>query len=122
MIEDANKDGVKLLAQIIGPADRHQLRLRISLNPFCERPAYKAIAHLPFEERLSHLKDPAFIPKLLAEKTEDPLAATAPQLLGPHLRAQHPRRTTRPPLGESMEARAAAAGVPIEEFVYDLFS
>src|SRR5216683_2238630 len=91
----------------------------ISLNPFCERPSYKAIAHLPFEERLRRLQDPEFRATLLSEKTDDPVLARRLNTWDRIFELGNPPNYEPPP-EESMTARAAAAGVPVEEFVYDL--
>jgi N-acyl-D-aspartate/D-glutamate deacylase len=119
MIEDANKDGVKLLAQIMGRQIGINFGFEISLNPFCERPSYVAIAHLPFEERLRRLQDPDFRATLLAEKTEDPASARRFNTWDRIFELGTPPNYEPAP-EESMAARAAAAGVAVEEFVYDL--
>jgi len=119
MIADANKDGVKLLAQIMGRQIGINFGFEISLNPFCERPTYKEIAHLPFEERLKHLRDPEFRARLLADKTEDPSLARRLNTWSRIFELGDPPNY-EPALDQSMEARAAAAGAPVEEFVYDL--
>jgi N-acyl-D-aspartate/D-glutamate deacylase len=119
MIEEANKDGVKLLAQIMGRQIGINFGFEISLNPFCERPSYKAIAHLPFEERMQHLQDPAFRAKLLSEQTGDPVLDRRLNTWSRVFELGNPPNYEPAP-EESMAARAAAAGVPVEEFVYDL--
>ncbi|MBL6616228.1 MAG: amidohydrolase family protein [Reyranella sp.] len=119
MIEDANKDGVKLLAQIMGRQIGINFGFEISLNPFCERPSYKAIANLPFEERLQRLQDPAVRAAILAEKTPDASLERRLNTWDRIFELGTPPNY-EPPLEASMAARAKAAGVPVEEFVYDL--
>ena len=48
------------------------LGLTSSRNPFFLRPSYQAIAHLPLDERVRKLSDPAFRKQLLAETAEYP--------------------------------------------------
>jgi N-acyl-D-aspartate/D-glutamate deacylase len=48
------------------------LGFEISQNPFMLCPSFKAIAHLPFEEKMAILRQPEFREKLLAEEFPDP--------------------------------------------------
>jgi len=73
LLREANRDGVPMLAQVMGRPIAINLGFELSINPFCERPSYRAIAHLPFEQRLAALRTPAMRAALLSETTEDPI-------------------------------------------------
>lgn len=119
LIEEANRDGVQLIGQIMGRQIGLNFGFEISLNPFSERPSYKEIASLPFADRLARLRDPAFRRRLLSEKTVDPSHAKRLNTWDRIFELGAPP-DYEPPIEESMAHRAAAAGVPVEEFVYDL--
>jgi N-acyl-D-aspartate/D-glutamate deacylase len=119
MLDQANRDGVRMIAQVMGRPIAINLGIELSINPFCERPSYKAIAHLPFAERLALLKTPEMRAKLLSEVTEDPMLRRRLnsydrmfELGSPANYEPHPE--------DSLAGRAARAGIPVEAFVYDL--
>ncbi len=66
-IEHANADGHRITGQVRSRPTSVLLGFELSQNPFMGRPAYKAIAALPFPERMRHLRDPAFRETLIAE-------------------------------------------------------
>src|SRR3954462_5250101 len=57
-ISDASKRGLTVTAQIAARPVGLMLGLELSRNPFQTHPSYKAIAHLPLEERLRRLHQP----------------------------------------------------------------
>ena len=59
-IEEANAAGLRITGQVRSRPTSVLLGFELSQNPFIGRPSYKKIAHLPFAERLRHLRDPAF--------------------------------------------------------------
>ena len=69
-IEAANREGVKLLAQVCGRPIGVLFGLELTNNPFSAHPSFIEISNLPHEEKLSQLRDPSFRRKLLAEKPE----------------------------------------------------
>ena len=69
-IEEANAAGLRITGQVRSRPTSVLLGFELSQNPFIGRPSYKKIAHLPFAERLRHLRDPAFRTALLAEPFE----------------------------------------------------
>ena len=69
-IEAANREGVKLLAQVCGRPIGVLFGLELTNNPFSAHPSFIEISNLPLEEKLSQLRDPSFRRKLLAEKPE----------------------------------------------------
>ncbi len=69
-IEDANKDGIELRAQVCGRAVGLLLGLELTLNPFSSHTAFQEIANLSFEEKLDALRKPAVQARLLQDKGE----------------------------------------------------
>ena len=68
LVTEANADGVPIRAQVCGRAVGLIYGLELSLNPFSLNPSYKAIAGLPFAERLARMRDPAVRAAILAER------------------------------------------------------
>jgi N-acyl-D-aspartate/D-glutamate deacylase len=118
-IDEANQEGLRITAQVRSRPTSVLLGFELSQNPFMGRPSYKAIAHLPFAERLAILRQPEFRARVLAEAFEG------------SRRAKRVERWDRMyPLGDppdyepkaetSIAARAAREGRPPEAVAYDL--
>ncbi len=118
-IAEANAQGLRITGQIRSRPTSVLLGFELSQNPFMGRPSYKAIAHLPFPERLVHLRDPAFRARVLGEAFEG------------GARTRRVERWDRMyPLGDppdyepkaehSIAARAAREGRTPEAVAYDL--
>lgn len=69
-IAAANATGLRMTGQVRSRPTSVLLGFELSQNPFMGRASYRRIAHLPFAERINHLRDPAFRAKLLAEPFE----------------------------------------------------
>jgi N-acyl-D-aspartate/D-glutamate deacylase len=118
-IEAANATGLRITGQVRSRPTSVLLGFELSLNPFMGRVSYKKIAHLPFAERLRHLRDPSFRAAVLGEPFQGGRRA---------LRVQ--RWDTLFPLGDppdyepspenSVAARAAREGRTADEVAYDL--
>lgn len=75
-INAAAKRGLSITAQIAARPVGLLLGLELSRNPFQTHPSYKAIAHLPLQERLARLRQPDVRKAILSETataTDDPL-------------------------------------------------
>ncbi|SPP99306.1 MULTISPECIES: N-acyl-D-amino-acid deacylase family protein [Bradyrhizobium] len=75
-INAAAKRGLSITAQIAARPVGLLLGLELSRNPFQTHPSYKAIAHLPLQERLARLRQPDVRKAILGETataTDDPL-------------------------------------------------
>ncbi|MBN9088014.1 MAG: amidohydrolase family protein [Reyranella sp.] len=118
-IDEANEEGLRITAQVRSRPTSVLLGFELSQNPFMGRPSYKAIARLPFPERLAILRQPEFRARVLAEAFEG------------DKRAKRVERWDRMyPLGDppdyepkpehSIAARAAREGRSPEEVAYDL--
>jgi N-acyl-D-aspartate/D-glutamate deacylase len=119
LLTEANAAGVPMLAQVMGRPIAINLGFELSINPFCERPSYKAIAQLPFAERLVALRTPALRAALLAETTGDAMLRRRLNSYERMFELGDPANYEPHP-DDSLAGRAARAGVPVEEFVYDL--
>ena len=75
MTDDAVKDGADVKAQIAIRPTGLVLGWQSTVHPFTWAPSYKAIAELPFKERLKHLRDPEVRARIL---TEEPVIDRAP--------------------------------------------
>ena len=118
-IDEANKEGFRITAQVRSRPTSVLLGFELSQNPFMGRPSYKAIAHLPFAERLAELRKPEFRARILQEAFEG---------------GGRERRVDRwdrmfpfgdppdyePKAESSIAARAAREGRTPEEVAYDL--
>ena len=69
-IESANKEGVKLAAQVCGRPIGVLFGLELTNNPFSAHPSFVEISDLPLKEKLSKLREPSFRKRLLAENPE----------------------------------------------------
>src|SRR5262245_13938244 len=118
-IDEANAEGLRITAQVRPRPTSVLLGFELSQNPFIGRPSYKAIAHLPFAERLAELRKPEFRARILKEAFEG------------SGRARRVERWDRMyPFGDppdyepkpetSIAARAAREGRTPEEVAYDL--
>src|SRR5437764_2132990 len=75
-INEAAARGLSITTQIAARPVGLLLGLELSRNPFQTHPSYKAIAHLPLEERVARLHDPALRAAILSDSataTDDPL-------------------------------------------------
>ena len=118
-IHASNDAGAKIMGQVMARPVGVMIGFEISQNPFMDRPSWKAIAHLPFESKLPHLRNPDFRARLLSEETTDPAL-------------KHRLNTWEKvfPLGDSPDyepapetsiaAQAAREGRTPEEVAYDL--
>ena len=118
-IDEANKEGFRITAQVRSRPTSVLLGFELSQNPFMGRPSYKAIAHLPFAERLALLRKPEFRARILKEAFE-----------GGGRERRVDRWDRMFPFGDppdyepkpesSIAARAAREGRTPEEVAYDL--
>src|SRR5215831_19024125 len=69
-IDEANAEGFRITAQVRSRPTSVLLGFELSQNPFIGRPSYKAIAHLPFAERLAELRKPEVRARILKESFE----------------------------------------------------
>ncbi len=71
-IAEAHRAGVHMYGQVLTRPTGIILGFEISQNPFSGRPSYEAVSHLPFEQKVAALRDPALRARILAETCDDP--------------------------------------------------
>jgi N-acyl-D-aspartate/D-glutamate deacylase len=118
-IDEANAEGFRITAQVRSRPTSVLLGFELSQNPFMGRPSYKAIAHLPFAQRLAELRKPELRTRILGEAFE-----------GGGRERRVERWDRMYPFGDppdyepnpesSIAARAVRQGRPPEEVAYDL--
>ncbi len=118
-IDEANAQGLRITAQVRSRPTSVLLGFELSQNPFMGRPSYRAIAHLPFPQRLAELRKPEFRARIMSEAFE-----------GGGRERRVDRWDQMFPLGDppdyeprpesSIAARAAREGRTPEEVAYDL--
>jgi N-acyl-D-amino-acid deacylase len=119
-LDRAAADGLKMTGQVAPRPVGMFFGLNLSLHLFSSHPSYKPIAHLSLDERVAIMRDPAFRARLLAEQPEDSNPTTL--MLIAAFRATCPwgdRPDYEPSREDRVEARAAGAGLSLEEFAYD---
>ncbi|WP_428670301.1 N-acyl-D-amino-acid deacylase family protein [Reyranella sp.] len=118
LIAEANADGIPMWAQVMGRPIGLNFGFEISANPFIERPSYKAIAHLPFPERLAELRKPEVRAAILSEQTEDPAAKRRLEKYDRMFVLSDPP-DYEPPISDSIAARAERMGIEPQALAYD---
>jgi N-acyl-D-aspartate/D-glutamate deacylase len=119
LVEDANAAGGRITAQVFPRPIGLMMGLELTVSPFSLCPSYQAIAHLPLAERVAAMRQPELRARLLSEPQNSghPLAMMARnwEWMVPMQNAPN----YEPPAADSIAARAAASGVPVEAFAYD---
>jgi len=72
LIGGANADGLPMTGMVLTRPTGIMLGFEISQNPFVDLPSWDKIVALPFEARLTALRDPSFRVRLLSETPPDP--------------------------------------------------
>lgn len=120
-LREANDNGAKITAQMFPRPIGLMIGLNATANPFCMTPAWQEIVNLPLAEKVARMRDPEMRRRLIDEAPDEPkhplfpLARNWSQLFP--LDVESPNY--EPDESQSMESLAAAAGVPVEEYVYD---
>ena len=117
-LEDAVAAGLPMKAQVAARPVGVLLGLELTVNPFSRHAAYREIAGLPLDERVTRLRDPAVREKLLIAPEE----RGAPGLGNRWdrmflLDAERP--DYEPSAEDTVEARAAGRGIPPEFVALD---
>jgi N-acyl-D-aspartate/D-glutamate deacylase len=130
-IAKADAAGIPMRAQVGVRAIGVLIGFEATFHPFIGFPSYKAIAHLPLEERVVRMRDPEFKRRILAEKSEQlagdgsAIPPLVDQLLGRldlvamRLFRLGERPDYEPSMDASLYAEAHAKGIPSLEAVYD---
>ncbi|WBQ13238.1 amidohydrolase family protein [Hyphomonadaceae bacterium BL14] len=130
-LEALDAEGYPVRAQVAPRAIGVFLGLQCTFHPFMGYPAYKAIAHLPLDERVREMAKPAFKAELLSQ-TSDKLAgpgSSVPpiadmlienmEFVASKLFTLSDDPDYEQTLDRSIGARATARGVSVWEELYD---
>lgn len=122
-----NDNGANIVAQIALRGNGIVMAWQGTVHPFRLRPSFKAIADLPWDQQKAKLLDPAFKAQLLSEESDysevnqDVIGLIMVVCGGWAMQYEmDPDFDYEPQAGESIAARAAAAGVSGDEYAYDL--
>lgn len=119
-LENSKNEGLEVRGQIIPRPTGALLGLELSMHPFSFNPSFREIEHLPLEEKVEQMRDPAFRKKLIAEEPTDPQAFfvyVISDLDSMFVLGNPPNYNPRS--DESIGARARAMGVDPKELIYD---
>jgi N-acyl-D-amino-acid deacylase len=118
--EEAAAEGAQIWPQVAGRPFGLLMGFQTEFNLFAERPTYKKLAALPFEERMARLREPEIRRAILSEEVtlEDPLAAYVYSAFHKVFKLGSPPNY-EPPESESVAAIAAARGIDTGELLYD---
>ncbi|MDP3852566.1 amidohydrolase family protein [Phenylobacterium sp.] len=123
LTEEARAEGAQITAQIACRPTGMVLGWQSTVHPFVRKGAYRAIAHLPFAERLVHLKDPAVREAILSEDAPPPpgIGAILTHGFKTMFRLERNGQLDYEPRAEdSIAAEAERAGCKPDEIVYDM--
>jgi N-acyl-D-amino-acid deacylase len=120
-----NAKGANIVAQIALRGNGIVMAWQGTVHPFRFRPAWLEIMDKTWTEKLAHLKDPAFRERMLTEENQFPQSDLIGLIMivagGWSLQYEMgPDFNYEPTQGETIAARAQAAGVKSEEYAYDL--
>lgn len=118
-VESAHEAGVPMYGQVMGRPVGLMFGFELSQHPFLMRASYQAIAHLPFEQRIAALRDPALRARIIAEPTEDPALKVRLNNWEKIFPLGDPP-DYEPPPEKSVAAMAAARGIDPAALCYDL--
>ncbi|HVT77810.1 MAG TPA: amidohydrolase family protein [Acidimicrobiales bacterium] len=121
-ISAARADGLAITGQVATRAVGLLFGLQCTLHPFMSNPVFTEIAGLPVPEQARVMADPGFKARVLAASGEAVRNKIGGMLIN---RFGFMFELTDPPdyepdPADNIEARASRAGVPVEDFVYDL--
>ena len=130
-VDKANQKGVTIKTQCATRGIGVLLGLTATFHPFVGFPSYRAISHLPLDERVRAMREPALRTRMLSEKSEkitgdgSAVPPLADQLLGNldfvamSLFRLGERPDYEPSRQTSIFGEAMRAGRPVLEVVYD---
>jgi N-acyl-D-amino-acid deacylase len=123
LTEEARAEGAQITAQIACRPTGMVLGWQSTVHPFVQKAAYRAIAALPFAERLVRLKDPAVREAILSEVVPPPpgIGALLTHAFGNMFRLERDGRLDYEPRPEdSLAAEAERTGVSPQAILYDM--
>ncbi len=121
LLIDANNDGIRIKAQVFPRPVGFLYGLDLSFHPFCLHPSFAPLRDLPLLEKVRAMHDRNLSSRLLSEKPSDP----NPVYLSivENFRFAVPMDDPpnyEPDLNDQMWRRAAACGMTVPEYAFDL--
>jgi N-acyl-D-amino-acid deacylase len=120
-LEQADAEGLPIVAQVAGRSIGILMCLHGSVHPLMFHPAYAEVAHLPMAERLAALAEPERRHRIVNEVPDDGgfFRAAVLDKLGGMWAVTEDQIDYEPTADESLAAVASARGVPVMELVLD---
>ncbi len=121
LLEDANRDGIDIKAQVFPRPVGILFGLDLSFHPFCLHPSFQPLLDRPLAERVKAMRDPGLRARLLAEKpehTNSVFVKTANLFRFSYVMGDPPNYEPDP--RDQIQVRAEALGMTPYEYVYDL--
>jgi N-acyl-D-amino-acid deacylase len=124
MTDQARAEGAKITAQIACRPTGMVLGWQSTVHPFIARPSYRAIAALPFAQRLEQLREPGVRAAILAEpsKPMGPIGRILTEGFDRMFRLEQADGALdyEPRAADSIKALAEVRGVAPDQIVYDM--
>ncbi|MDP1631676.1 MAG: amidohydrolase family protein [Caulobacter sp.] len=123
LTEEARAEGAQITAQIACRPTGMVLGWQSTVHPFIGRESYRKIADLPFEARLTQLKDPEVRARIIAEPSRamGPLGMILTKGFDRMFRLEQPEGLDyEPAAGDSIAALARTSGESPDAIVYDM--
>lgn len=120
LLEDANREGLRMRGQVCPRPIGVLYGLDLSGHPFVQCPTYVEIAHLPLAERVALMRRPDIRAKILSEEhyNPDPRVIQFDRNVDTMYALGNPPNYL-PPLEDRLDHRASALGIGIFELAYD---
>jgi len=120
LLEDAERDGLDLYAQVAGRSIGILMTWELTAHPFATHPAFKEVASLPHDALMAALREPARKQRLLTTPPDDagPFGNFITRAYS-KMFPQGERIDYEPKAEDSIAARAKAGGVEPLALVYD---
>ena len=121
-IEGAQAEGLDIRGQVLSRPVGMLMGHPASMNSFYDRPTYKSLGELPWDEKIEKLKDPQIKIKILSEENEQPHIFV--QIFNDRFRHMYPMEDPinyLPDRNQSVAALAAEENREPMEWLYDYF-
>ena len=120
MLDEARAAGIPLYGQCAGRAIGIMMNFAITAHPFARHPSFMALGDMPYDRKLSVLRDPEFKRRLMDEKPvfENPFEALIAKGWG-KMFVTEPEMDYEPSADMSIKALAKATGRRPQELAYE---
>lgn len=121
-IEQAQAQGLDIRGQVLSRPVGIMMGHPASMSPFYDRPSFKALSELPWDDKIKALANPETKAKILSEANENPHVFV--KIVGTKYDGMYPLEDPieyLPSPDQSVASQAQAAGKDPEEWLYDYF-